>query len=199
LRVGADLPEPADVLLAEIIGDELLDEQILQATLDARRRLLKPNARLIPARIASMAALAGGEALEQLTSVGDVSGFDLSPFNRFGGGKLNLFPAVPAFVLLSAKRVAFRFTLSDDQFRPAEKTLEFPAIADGRCVGVLQWVRVELDDDFAVENVPAAGFVASGWWPILHPFAAPTTVAAGQAVRVRAAHDLTSQAFRLLD
>ena len=43
-----ELPEPADVLVAEVIGNEPFEEEILETTLDARRRLLKPNARLIP-------------------------------------------------------------------------------------------------------------------------------------------------------
>lgn len=45
------LPERADVLVSEIIGDEPLGERVLEATLDARKRLLKPNAKLIPSRI----------------------------------------------------------------------------------------------------------------------------------------------------
>ena len=43
-----DLPEPADLLVAELIGNEPCEEEILETTLDARRRLLKPGARLIP-------------------------------------------------------------------------------------------------------------------------------------------------------
>jgi protein arginine N-methyltransferase 1 len=43
-----ELPEPADVLVAEVIGNEPFEEEILETTLDARRRLLKPHARLIP-------------------------------------------------------------------------------------------------------------------------------------------------------
>ena len=43
-----DLPEPADLLVAEIIGNEPLEEEILETTLDARRRLLKPGAKLLP-------------------------------------------------------------------------------------------------------------------------------------------------------
>ena len=43
-----ELPEPADLLVAEVIGNEPFEEEILETTLDARRRLLKPNARLIP-------------------------------------------------------------------------------------------------------------------------------------------------------
>lgn len=43
-----ELPEPADLLVAELIGNEPFEEEILETTLDVRRRLLKPDARLIP-------------------------------------------------------------------------------------------------------------------------------------------------------
>jgi precorrin-6B methylase 2 len=43
-----DLPEPADLLVSEIIGNEPFEEELLETTLDARRRLLKPDARMIP-------------------------------------------------------------------------------------------------------------------------------------------------------
>ena len=43
-----ELPEPADVLVSELIGNEPFEEELLETTLDARRRLLKPEARLIP-------------------------------------------------------------------------------------------------------------------------------------------------------
>jgi precorrin-6B methylase 2 len=43
-----ELPEPADLLVAEVIGNEPFEEEILETTLDACRRLLKPEARLIP-------------------------------------------------------------------------------------------------------------------------------------------------------
>jgi Ribosomal protein L11 methyltransferase (PrmA) len=43
-----ELPERADLLVAEIIGNEPLEEEILETTLDARRHLLKPGARLVP-------------------------------------------------------------------------------------------------------------------------------------------------------
>ena len=46
-----ELPEPAEVLVSEIIGSEPFEEEILETTLDARRRLLKPGARLIPSTL----------------------------------------------------------------------------------------------------------------------------------------------------
>lgn len=45
------LPERATLLVSEVIGAEPLEEDILGTTLDARRRLLTPDARLIPARL----------------------------------------------------------------------------------------------------------------------------------------------------
>ena len=50
-----ELPEKADVLVAEVIGNEPFEEEILETTLDARRRLLKPGARLIPHTLTLMA------------------------------------------------------------------------------------------------------------------------------------------------
>ncbi len=46
-----ELPERADVLVSEMIGDEPLGERLLEMTLDARRRLLTPQARLVPNRV----------------------------------------------------------------------------------------------------------------------------------------------------
>jgi protein arginine N-methyltransferase 1 len=43
-----ELPERADVLVSEIIGNEPFEEEILETILDARHRLLTPAARLIP-------------------------------------------------------------------------------------------------------------------------------------------------------
>ena len=46
-----NLPEPADVLVSEMIGNEPLAENVLEITIDAIKRLLKPDARLIPHRV----------------------------------------------------------------------------------------------------------------------------------------------------
>lgn len=43
-----ELPEPADLLVSEVIGNEPLEEEILETMLDARRRLLAPGGRLVP-------------------------------------------------------------------------------------------------------------------------------------------------------
>jgi len=47
-----ELPERATVLITETLGNIAFDEQILQSVIDARKRLLTPDARLIPGRMA---------------------------------------------------------------------------------------------------------------------------------------------------
>ncbi|MEX1368420.1 MAG: hypothetical protein AB1Z98_35135 [Nannocystaceae bacterium] len=46
-----ELPERAGVLVSEVIGADPLEEDLLATTLDARRRLLRPDATLIPQRL----------------------------------------------------------------------------------------------------------------------------------------------------
>jgi precorrin-6B methylase 2 len=46
-----DLPEPASLLVTETLGVEPFEEDILRSVLDARRRLLRPHARLIPRQL----------------------------------------------------------------------------------------------------------------------------------------------------
>jgi hypothetical protein len=46
-----ELPERADVLVSEIIGNEPLGEDVLEITSDARRRMLKPDARMVPGKV----------------------------------------------------------------------------------------------------------------------------------------------------
>lgn len=48
---GVTLPERASVLVTETIGNDPLDEQLLEIVADAKRRLLVPDARIIPSAI----------------------------------------------------------------------------------------------------------------------------------------------------
>jgi precorrin-6B methylase 2 len=48
---SATLPELASVLVTETIGNDPLDEQLLEIIFDAKERLLAPGARIIPAAI----------------------------------------------------------------------------------------------------------------------------------------------------
>lgn len=46
-----DLPERADVLVTETFGNSPLSEEVLEIVVDARQRLLKPDARVVPGSV----------------------------------------------------------------------------------------------------------------------------------------------------
>lgn len=59
------LPERADLLVSEIIGNDPLGEGALRYMPDAVMRLLKPSARILPARLAVMAAMVDVPSVER--------------------------------------------------------------------------------------------------------------------------------------
>jgi precorrin-6B methylase 2 len=95
-----ELPEPADLLVAELIGNEPFQEEILETTLDARRRLLKPGARLIPHTLTLLARplrLPEGEARQRAIGRAAVErwrelyGMEFQPLlDAAGAGLVNL-------------------------------------------------------------------------------------------------------------
>lgn len=68
-EVGVDC-EPADVLVSETFGDDPFAERFLPTLLDARARLLKPGARVVPSAIEVSAVLVESEALWTLSGRG---------------------------------------------------------------------------------------------------------------------------------
>ncbi len=93
---SARLPEPADVLVAELIGDEPLAEGIVGIARDAVRRMLTPSARLIPGRVRVFAAPleAPADAVGRLTFTPDALdrwrawyGIDFGPLSAVVAGR----------------------------------------------------------------------------------------------------------------
>jgi hypothetical protein len=66
------LPERASVAVSEILGSDALEERVLPVLADARRRLLTPDARMIPSavRIFGLPVSVPGDHLDSLTFTG---------------------------------------------------------------------------------------------------------------------------------
>ena len=67
--IDVGLPEQADVLISETIGNAGLDEGIVAWTCDARKRLLRPGAALLPQRLRVWVAAA--ESFDDYVLVSD--------------------------------------------------------------------------------------------------------------------------------
>jgi len=199
LTVGTELPEPADVLLSEILSSDLLSERVVPAVADARARLLKPGARLIPEQGGVRAVLAGGEHLEKNYFVGEVHGFDLSPFTaitartgRFDWKRVPFEVLSPSFQAIT---VDFAGTLPAG---PERQVLRVPVTRPGRCAGILQWIWLKLADGVEFENRPDTTDPASGWQTGVFLPKAPVELSEGETVDVRVFHDLHNVWMKML-
>lgn len=181
LRVGIDLAEPADLLLSELFDDSLFGDNVIGFVADARARLLKPGAAIVPARAELRCALAAFDVPLQRRPLGTVEGFDLSPFNLLAPDVLRagMAGAVLRSDACSALPVDFA-TASPREGRSA--TLHVRSHG-GRIDGVAQWLRLDFGGGVVYENAPGAGS-RSHWGAPLHPFAEPIETAAGEFVEV---------------
>ena len=83
LKVGKDLPEPADLLIFEVFDIGLLGEHFLPALRHAKRNLLTEDAIIIPASAKIFALLVECPELRRVNPIKHVAGFDLSDFDIF--------------------------------------------------------------------------------------------------------------------
>jgi type II protein arginine methyltransferase len=195
LAVGVDLPERADVLISEILSDKLLEEGVINSTVHARRQLLKPNGTMIPRAIAAVVRLAGGDFLREASMVDRIDGFDLTPFNRFVPNSISLSMEAGQMESYSDDIEVFRFNLMADNHRPEERQLQMTARRTGTVIGLLQWLRLQLDESESFENRPADTVTPSAWRQVFYPFTWPLEVREGETVALWAAHDVVSMAF----
>lgn len=191
IGMGADLDAPADVLVSEILSNTVLTEGVLATFEDALRRLVKPSAAIIPRAVTAIGCLAGGEALEHLAFAGTVSGFDVSGFTVLAAPRVPIVGFSPPWTRLSADHDLVRFDLTAREHPPSLVRLPIPATADGIAVGIVQWMRVELDEATTFTNPPETT-AGGGWQQVLHTFPHPIPVAAGESIDLAVGHDRAS-------
>jgi type II protein arginine methyltransferase len=196
LEVGKDLPEKADILIHEIFSSELIAEHVLPAIEDAKHRLLKPGARIVPAAASIMIALVGGDDVGKYLHVENSFGFDLQQFNAVTPKKIPLYREDLNPQLLSDDVEAFRFDfMNEASFPRQDKTLEIVSTAEGLCYGVIQWIRMEFDEQVCFENHPSHKKSVSNWQRTVFCFDEPIHVKPGLVVSVSAAHDRAAPWF----
>jgi Flp pilus assembly protein TadD len=191
LVVGEDMPRRADLLVSEILSSEVLGEGAIPSIAHAFAMLLQPGAASIPRRATAVAALVGGPGLGRHFAAEHAAGFEIAAFNRLAAPLQPLDLSRYRFEALSEEatvlQVAFPPRPGTDG-APGAFSVEFTVTRSGRCYGVAQWMRVELDESEVFVNDPRidSGGEPSGWEHLLYTFETPVDVIAGQRVRVRA-------------
>ncbi len=187
LVVGTDLPEKADMFVAEIVDNNLLGENVLPLMEDAKNRLLKPDAIILPDRIATLGVLVGDGTWTRNCRVDTISGFDLSAMNRFAPSVTPVFADRDLADAFCDPVELFAFDLAHtDHFPSEKKTVNVKIIRDGRIDGLVQWLWLGFGRTIVFENRPPQKSV---WWPILHLFPSPLTVRRGQQFFMNVSHN----------
>jgi type II protein arginine methyltransferase len=194
LVLGEDVAEPVDLIFCDIFGDNLLDFRPLEALADARLRLARPDARMVPGAGALRVALANWQDYAVMGHIREAAGFDLSPFADFAPASIRLPIGSPALALRSQAEEVFRFDFTAlSHPREGAAHLALTADQDGEVNGIAHWIRLELDSETALEARPEPGaqfFSSPGFWPLPEP----VFLRRGQTLAVAATHsdhDLT--------
>ncbi|UYY78758.1 50S ribosomal protein L11 methyltransferase [Sphingomonas sp. R1] len=188
LTVGAELEGPADILVSEILSSDLLTEKVLDTFEDAHRRLLSPDAIVIPRVASAMGCLVASENLADYAFVGDVSGFDLSAFGAFAPQRLPIHGTMTGWQRLSDDLELVRLDLRQKKHDATLARLRIPVTAAGRAIGIVQWMHIDLWDGVTFDNHPN-GYHDGGWLQVLHSFPEAIDVTAGETLDIAVGHD----------
>lgn len=179
LEAKRDLGGKADLIVTETFGHDLIGEGALASVGDAVARLARPGVQVIPARAMIMVALGNFDAPG---FVEHVCGFDIGRINRHALGFFRQPVDSPGLELRSEPQPLFSFDLASSS-HPDTADAMIESLG-GEIAGLVQWIRLELDEDNIYENRPGAG-AASHWEAVCWPFDKPADTRAGDRIRVR--------------
>jgi hypothetical protein len=189
------LPRRADVLVTETIGSDPLDERIVEIVTDARRRLLSPDARIIPSRVSVLGTVVEVPETAIATNVytagrarrwQDAYGFDfrplLAPERRLHDHR------VPMATTRAWSRLTPVVRLVDIDLRTvtsATVTAEALVHAEraGRLDGALLHFEVQLAPGIALSSDPLGPDEIASWSNVLS-LVPPVEVSPGQQLRL---------------
>ena len=187
LTVGNQLMQKVDLIISEIFSSELVGEGVQPSLLDAKKRLLKENGKMIPeAGEIKIALLKSNAKIKDQCFTGKINGYDLSEFNQITGKKYNLNTQGLNISFLSNENVAFPFDFYREQtIKKKDLVLEIPITESGTCLGVITWIKVNLYQNIYLENNPSQN-CNSHWINPIYTFNKPLKVSKGKILKIKA-------------
>jgi len=197
-----ELPERADVLVSEIIGDDPLGEAILPTFADARRRLLSEGARAIPAalQIHVLPVEAPDSVTERSRFTPEMArrwgsrfGFDFAALATASAGqehriKLN------SYETRGWRRLSAPVTVADIDLLHApthlvDGSFRCQATDDGSLSGVLIFFTADLAPGVRLSIHPDDATPANSWGSVLQLLRTPMSLTAGDEFELRYHYD----------
>jgi protein arginine N-methyltransferase 7 len=187
LDAETDLGGRVDLIVSEIVSNNLLSEDVLPTMTDAVARLLAPGGRVIPESGQIVVSLADWDGYGE-DEIEHVAGFDMRPFNRLMQHPLRLKVGDEGIELRGEPATLFGFDFASAEPWSGQRA-SVELVADGNYVnGVIQWIRLKLDDRTSYENRPRPD-TRSSWAALFLPFEREIAPPPGTRIRVEGAHD----------
>jgi predicted RNA methylase len=188
LIVGTDMATKADLLIAEIVDAGLLSEGIITSFADARKRLLKPDAAIIPRGATVYGAPIECAEVAATRTVSTAANFDVTPFNR-------LIPDIYVQTDLSrydwrplcAPIELFQFDFTKDEEMTAEKEARFIPNSDSTAHALAFWFTLQLDPEVTISTSPMDP--PTHWQQAVYAVTPARELKQNESARLRARHD----------
>ncbi len=154
LVVGVDLPEPASIVVSEILDVTLIGEGVIPSLRHATRHLMRPDAKVIPAAARVWGTVVEWPSERAINPVRQVRGFDFSDFDLFRNPNMH----VPFDEERETHRaltepfeiVAYDFRQPPDYIDADHvEVLTLPAVETGTAHAVSVRFELDLDDEIS--------------------------------------------------
>lgn len=186
-------PRP-DLLVAEILGNAILEENVLEFTMDVRDRLLAPGARMIPEGLEIMAAAfdsgASYDRAPEVDELAEIYGlnFDMlkTVLSQKPTMKLERFnPA--AYTMMSDPASVIHIDFAKLDAPTFTQKFSYKARQDGHINGVCAYFKAHLDGETVLTNSPWAP--PTHWTQVVFHFPDRRAVSAGETVTMEMTYD----------
>lgn len=178
------LPEPADVLITETLWNFGMGEGMVGYLVDARRRFLKPGARVIPAAVELHVAPVQSDRLyAQLHDrPPDRHGVDLSPVRHYMVNNVHM-PHLDASGFLSRSARLLGSELDESAMPDFDATVSVAVTKAGVLHGICGWFCARLAPGVVLGTEPPS--TDSSWAHAFFPVQNPVGVLPGDEIAIR--------------
>lgn len=189
------LPEPMDIIVSDIRGVLPLHQNSVRSILDARRRLLAPDGKLIPVRDRLMAALVDAPKLYERHALpwgSPVHGLDMTAARRFAINTWHYGRVTPEQLLLAPKCWGeLDYTTLESPGVRGE--VGWTAARAGTAHGLSVWFDCELAPGVTYSNAPDHAELVYG--SAFFPLSEPVAVSGGDRIDVSLRADLVGEDY----
>lgn len=192
-----ELPERADVLVTETFGNGPLSEDVLEITIDARRRLLKPDARVLPRTVRICAlpvSVPAAELRENVFTPAAVEqwrswyGVDFGPLREVNRHRLLMHCMQPKrlrrWKALGAPVLLTEIDLGSHVRQSVRATGWTVASPGGALTGIVLYFELRLSPSVTLSTCPREAPDDNHWLNPVYYFVDPLRLRAGDVLRL---------------